>query len=507
MEYIKDDKIKKFFEMVFVLTIISALSYLPMIANGYTNSSDGLWKPSYFQAGNWELSIGRWAWLFLDKLREGYAAEPLNPILTLILISISMLIIFSIFGNRKSNIILALFVLISTTVCCFLSYKYMSPTFGASVLLPVLASKLSIDYVYENRMQVVIQLGLVCLLMIVGLGLYQANVGCYCVIILFYCAKLILEDKAKNAFRLLNTSIVCFMVSCIAYKILWDVALKLRHTDPSWYKGIGNLTVFSIIFNIPIGILNSYNAFAEYYFTQMSYYVFFPVRVILIVLLIGVLIFLPFKRKLCVKDKVKYFFILILIPIGASICYILSANSEPLQMQMTMPILFVIPLALSIAMSYINYKIVVIIGCLLLYGNIYAVGTDVDAIVQGNVASENLMSLIINDMFTEDLLPSEYEYAFVGNICDSPLFKNNENWQRASHYAQFGDIGTKPECVVDSYNGILDDLGLNGFMIVYGDEYEAILKSEELKDMAVYPDKGSIKKINDVVIIKVSDTY
>ncbi len=173
-----------------------------MIANGYTNSSDGLWKPSNFQAGNWELSIGRWAWLFLDKFREG------------------------------------------------------------------------IDYVYENRMHVVIQLRLVCLLMTVGLGLYQANVGCYCVIILFYCAKLILEDKAKNAFRLLNTSIVCFMVSCVAYKILWDVALKLRHTDPSWYKGIGNLTVFSIIFNIPIGILNSYNAFAEYYFTQMSN--FFP---------------------------------------------------------------------------------------------------------------------------------------------------------------------------------------------------------------------------------------
>lgn len=49
-----------------------------MIANGYSNSSDGLWKPSSFQAGNWELSIGRWAWLFLDKFCEGYAAEPLN---------------------------------------------------------------------------------------------------------------------------------------------------------------------------------------------------------------------------------------------------------------------------------------------------------------------------------------------------------------------------------------------------------------------------------------------
>ena len=57
--------------------VISSLCYIPLIANGYVNSIDGIWHSNtFFQSGNLELSSGRWAWLFLDKLKGGYAAEP-----------------------------------------------------------------------------------------------------------------------------------------------------------------------------------------------------------------------------------------------------------------------------------------------------------------------------------------------------------------------------------------------------------------------------------------------
>lgn len=59
-----EENIKKSVRPILILWVISALCYLPLIARGLTNSVDGLWATSYYQSGNWELSIGRWAWLF-----------------------------------------------------------------------------------------------------------------------------------------------------------------------------------------------------------------------------------------------------------------------------------------------------------------------------------------------------------------------------------------------------------------------------------------------------------
>ena len=47
---------KKNAKFMFISWLLSVLCYLPMIANGVTNSSDGLWQPTYFQAANTEIS-------------------------------------------------------------------------------------------------------------------------------------------------------------------------------------------------------------------------------------------------------------------------------------------------------------------------------------------------------------------------------------------------------------------------------------------------------------------
>ena len=496
-----------YIKSVFVLTIIGCICYLPLIANSYNNSSDGLWHSSHYQAGNWELSIGGWAWLFLDKIREGYAAEPFNSLLTLILLSTAMTMLF--YNHKRQHYIFMLLVVISTVTCCFLSYRYMSPTFGLSVLLSVCAAKLTIMQLssdYSRIMNCFIWISIIGLLTLT-LGLYQANIGCYCIIVLFNILIYLNEDKPDFSIKLILRSILAFIISCMAYKVIWDIGLKLRHIEASWYKGADNITLGTIFLNLPTGIKNAYSIFVHYFLYPDSYYIFYPIRILVLVILFILTIVLPILKKTKLKNIIFYEIIVLLIPIACCICYLLTPSAEELQMQMTAPLVLLIPLILFYLSDRTNVTLVIVFGCIMLYGNVYAVGTDIDALALGNASSKEIMSSIINDLFDENLYTESYKYAFIGEISESPLFKVNENWSNSSYYAHFGLTSTKPSCVVDSYNGLIDDLGINGLNLVWGEEYETLLDADYIDEMPCYPYKGSIIKKKDVVIIKVSNQY
>lgn len=136
---LKYSQIKK---MIIVQFAFSVLLYIVLIANQLTNHYDGLWHGSVGLSGPWELSIGRWFWLYIDRLRMGISSEPLTSCLTLFLIIIGNMLICDIFGQigKKTGYLAGMIILSNTTICNYLSYRYMSPTFGFSFLLSILAA-------------------------------------------------------------------------------------------------------------------------------------------------------------------------------------------------------------------------------------------------------------------------------------------------------------------------------------------------------------------------------
>ena len=46
------EKINDYLKRIFVVIVLAVLCYLPLIANSYNNSFDGLWHPTHKQAGN-----------------------------------------------------------------------------------------------------------------------------------------------------------------------------------------------------------------------------------------------------------------------------------------------------------------------------------------------------------------------------------------------------------------------------------------------------------------------
>ena len=163
--------------MVIVQFLFSVILYIVLIANQLTNHYDALWSGNYALSGRWELSIGRWFWLYIDRLRMGISSEPLTWCLALFLIIIGNMLLLDIFGQigRKTGYLAGIIILSSTTVCSYLSYRYMSPTFGASFFLSIFAAWILAKKPLKAWLSV--------LAVVLQLGSYQANIACTCVML------------------------------------------------------------------------------------------------------------------------------------------------------------------------------------------------------------------------------------------------------------------------------------------------------------------------------------
>lgn len=96
---------------------------------------------------------------------------------------------------------------------------------------------------------------------------------------------------------------------------------------------------------------------------------------------------------------------------------------------------------------------------------------------------------------------------FVGVISENPLFAKSPLWNRANSYARYGQIwsGVGHTCRY-SYNGIFRNIGVNLVVARESDAfYDSILHSDKIKQMPVYPTDGSIQKIEDYTVVKISD--
>lgn len=502
--------LKKAGKPVFTIWIMSVLCYLPFIAKGLTNSVDGLWASSYYQAGNIELGSGRWFLLFLDKGRGAYGAEPFSTFFALFFVSLATYIAITMFTEAGyKNAIIAVLAPCSSTMCCILAYRFTSANYGLSILLSVVAAwVLTRDVEGKNNRikQVIIAIAI----MIFSLGIYQANLGCFCVPIILYMMKMLLDGENEKCFRIFRNTVIVGISSCILYKIAWDICLKARGITASDYNGADSVSLGGAILGLPKSLTLIYKFWFSFFKGNHGYYVFNPIRTLIIIFIFAVVIGLGVKKlKGNPKRLVIYLLLLLCLPVGANIAVILAPSTKAIILQMTAPMMLVIPLVLFYldGQNLVKLeKILFVLGAMLLYGNVIAVGADEDALNQGSNTTYAIMNNIVTSLNEKELLGGDYTYAFYGNPAENELFQVNDMYSYANKYARFGTLQTKPDMVHNAYDGLLDDIGINLETVDY-DTYREVLESDVLDSMPTYPAEGSISEKDGVVIIKVSDDY
>lgn len=496
--------------------IVSAIVYSLLMCNQLVNRFDGLWHGSISYANDWELSIGRWCLRFLDKARFYLSPDPITSLLTLTVFSLAIILVLDLFevSQKIIAIFISLLFLINASVCVTLSYRFTSFNYAVSCFLAILAAWFVIKI--KKKWSAVIA----ALIIAIMLGCYQANIGCTCLLLLLYVPfRLYKADiTPKELLQYIGKSSLTLVLGGISYFLVLYVNLEYYNVVMNTYNGASKYGVVEMLSNLPKSILDTYRDFIYYFSNEGIRTNIFSEKIYLI---IGTILLIAIGYgilKVFHTNKLYAFIYLLcfsIIPIACN-ASILAAYDSRTSIQMTMPMALCIPALLCFVSNiklkehvfvYIAKLITTVTLSLLLYGNYIMVQYDQQAMYMGLVSTKTLATQISERLYQLDLFYPEYQYCFIGKPSENVLFNRNDVIMKANDYARFGDLGILPDCVRQSWYGFwTNEMGVN-VKVVDDNWYTQAIGNETIRQMPNFPATGSCALINDVVVVKISDSY
>lgn len=482
--------------------------YSILIENNLTNQYDGLWNGTHYLSSRPEVGAGRWMFFICDRLIFGYKGEPLVSCMSITIFAIGNLVLLNTLKiNKKLEKYFISFTIISTTtVCCMLSYKHQSYIFALSYLFSVLAAYCLIEI--ENKY---VSFLLSVILLIMSLGSYQSQIGCFCLVIVFYLIIEIANGKSlKDYIFIIIKTILIIIVSCILYKIICDIMIKLLNVSFS-YKGFNSLSIIDMIKQLPISFIKTYKYFYDYFFGTFKINAYQNILFILIFVFIVCSFIVGFIKN----KRIDLIMFLLLIPVCCNFSILFIDSDVMLQQTLatsiTMPLLVVI--SYEILKMCTNNNVFVGIICfilsfVLLFGNVITTGTDIDSMRQGKTSVEYIVSSVCDDLIDKNMFDSNMKYFFVGTPCKNDMFNVNDLWNKSNDYAKYGDFWKNAYCLPISYQGIVNNIGINlKCNFPSNQEYNDFINGDFCKEMPCYPNEGYIKEENGCIFIKISNDY
>lgn len=511
---------KKYFCVMLGFAVVV---YFPLMSQKLTNTFDGLWVDTYYIAGGWELSIGRWLWPLADALRFGVQTDPINSLLTLSLVTLSFILVRRLFTTKDSFLtyLLGMAFISSASVSIQLSYRYMSPIFGLSLFLSVAAAYCVIRT--ENKARAVVQ-GTVCLTL--SLGLYQANLGSFCLILLVYFLMLLFQKLDRS---LIHAHIAKSLCSAAAGVVLYYLTLKLillvTGFQMSEYNGAASVSPLYVLKRLPTGVAKAYQIFGVYFFRNqyrnniLQAMGFFA----LIVLLVGFGLLKRFLRVVQSRDSEYILLSAAALAVLPAICNVtlLITSEATWRLQMAGALDLFIPLCIllldvtrkkqpqneKLRMAVIGGT--VLLAGLIVYGNVYMRAVDQEAMYEGRKSLKSMTDRIADDLMDFGYFDGEERLpvVFVGRPSSNPTFLMREYYLYANTYAQIGRFWGGADVAQQVWKSVFQNI--TPVNLTYGrvERYLEVYAESETEQMPTYPQEGYIRQIGDTVVVKISDDY
>ncbi len=281
------------------------------------------------------------------------------------------------------------------------------------------------------------------------------------------------------------------------------------------YQGIDQMGSFSLS-SFPGLLIQTYKSFFSLAYTDI--YQLSPTHVVNLIydilglLCISIIIIILVKKKPRVSLMICVLVLCLTFPIGIAFIHIMCPNSYIYTMMMYSFV--VVPLAPMVLMevaltmdqdqtlkkhSQNAFSKTTIVAMLLLIG-IYSYYDNVNytAMYYSTEQMENYMNSVVTQVRMTEGFDTSKKWVFVGKVND-PLLYNK--WQEAPLYggnAPYLQTTYSRDCWIGYYDGYAVPL-------IVGDEANSIAEREEVKAMPCYPDYGSVKVFDDMVIVKFSE--
>ncbi len=510
-EYLKNKlfNIDKRYKVIFLSVFIWGLiSHGMMLFNKFSFHDD---IASLFGVGGTYTS-GRWVLGVISTaeqvLYDGfhYSLPLFNGVISLILLGISLCVAVSILDikNRLACVVLSGLWITFPSVAGLFGFMFTAPYYSLAVFMAVSAAYLICKY---RKWYIFLTASLI---MGCSMGIYQAYIPFFMTILLIYFIKnTYLEDEfllkkfVQNTLYYISSVIVSVLVYFGANKFfLWHYKIELSEYANSY--GIGKSSVMDYVFKISDSyrrffIHNWNNEFNMYSRTLSAVYYIITVIVIFYV---AIMIYNTIKSGKILK-AVVLFILNAVFPVSVNFIYVLSDSVHTLMVYSeTLTFLYLIWLIFNIKLEFSKIT---------------------DIIRFAGIISIIFLSVAYCRFDNALYVKAQFEQTRVINYCNTIVtqIKSVEGYSdklpvvfinlEKNKDLSVSDIDEFKPIDIHPYHGmksLLNDYSITDF-IEYWNGYKPIyLKEEdfinlpEVKNMPSYPNDGSIKIINDAVVVK-----
>lgn len=533
---------KKWYKFFLINLGVAIFSYFMTISLQLVNQYDGIWHPAFCYAGNYERGQGRWIWPYIDKLRLGLQTDPFCNVCALVIIvltSITLLSIFDISPDDKKAYLISFLITINTSVGVWLSYRFMSITFALSFFTAVLAVYICSKPEYQRRCRYNNVLKVLCasICIVISLGTYQAFFNCVCMAFLAVFILMLYRNTEKTQLiKYFITSICSIFLGAGLYFSGLKITLCIYKIEMSDYQSGSSLSFVNTILNIPRITLKIIYYFRQYFFGILFRWNRFQehhIFVILVFIIFAIILSYGFVH-IFKKNKtysILYLICLVLMLLATnSILYV--ATETFLCLQMTCGLMFFIPVCSIICLEIqrdisLDYPkkstflgslgadgkicyfstIICVMLVIIIYGNFIAVQIDQNANREGRTGTVTLAGNIVDSLMDIGYADNPLPVCFVGVPASNERFMYTEIYPAANPCMQFGNWEHTASVHGQTWVSIFREY-LGYFVLPCSDEkYEEVTKRDDVRAMPLFPRTGSIVRLDDVIVVKVSDNY
>ena len=513
------------------MLLFSSFVFFPLISQRLTNAYDGMWTTAEYWVGRWELSNGRWLWPVLNSLRFSIQLNPINAMACLTTVSLGVTLLHQLFekeaGVRASLLswLAGAGYVSSVVVACYLSFTHQSVEFGISFFLSVIAAYCAIR---AEKMIVGIISGAVFLAM--SLGLYQTNLACFCLVMLAYFLLLLFRNEEKQKIREhIYRSLASAASGAVLYLLILKAVLWATGTAMADYQGGADVSVSGILKNLPSSIAKCYELFYQYFFGTLVKHNMLQETAAVFVLMffvVGAALACRLVRLVCRKDWENTFYgiaALLVLPMTCTI-FMVATSQASFYIPMSGGLALFLPVCFWLLDSSREDKtacdvfhkcwnkaekaLTLLTAAAVVYGSVFMSAVDQQAMYEGRLATKELSDLIAQTLVSEGYYDDEIPVMLVGNASSNPLFRTHELYHRANPYARVGlFMAEAADTIRFSWDAAFRDYTPIWLNLCDDKIYQELLETEEVAEMPTFPQEGSIRKMDGVLVIKVSEEY
>lgn len=530
-------KLKEWGWLFLIVFPVSVINYSLLIFGQVFNDSDGTWHGAVSYAGGWELGEGRWFWPFLDKAKGYLSPDPLASVTALFLFALGLILVLDLMKvkSRSAALLSGLVFMTATPICCSLSYRYMSHVFAIAFLLASLAAYIAF---MDVNPWLAAALSAVCIAF--SMGLYQADLGATALIMLIMLILMLYRgEEVKRVLIKGGQCLISILAGGLLYYLLWQAELIRHDTEASSYGGADSVSISGIFIHLPETLFRTVRKFISYFGNHEVKISLLPRWIYIILMLIFAGASVWGFIKLLNRNRAQgivFLIFTVLIPLFPMCTYMLTYNVSYMSGQMTAPLALCLSLMICLIWIYTvevsgdppqdngeeegvkntgssrasglirGVGIVTALLCLLImYGQHLMNQYDMYAMSMGRKSMETIADNVIDELITEGLYGPGVTYCFIGSPSDSPLYYKNLIFEECNNYARYGDWGHVPSDNSKGWQGFFTHVKGINLKIAYDSDIEEIKDDPAIAAMPVFPVKGSIAQMHDMVIIRIGE--